>query len=85
MMKNMSSVSKAPTTLIFSTGSEEDLAVLILGAAEVIGGDVDSSTGRYQVPFRNERNGTKYRYLRVYTDVSGTIATGINFTAYLGK
>ena len=68
----------------FSAGDEEDLAILILGAAEVIGGDQDSTTGRYVVPFRNERNGTTYRYLRIYTDVTGAIATGINFTAYLG-
>ena len=69
----------------FSTGDEEDLAICTLGAAEVIGGDVDSTTGRYVIPFRNERNGTIYPYLRVYCDVSGTIATGINYIAWLGK
>ena len=61
----------------------EDLAILTLGAAEVIGGDQDSATGRYIVPFSNEKKGTIYPYARVYTDVSGTIATGINFTAHL--
>ena len=69
----------------FSTGDEEDLAILELGAAEVLGGDQDSETGRYIIPFRNERNGTKYRYVRIYTTVSGTVATGINFVAWLGK
>ena len=68
----------------FSTGAEEDLAILELGAAEVLGGDQDSAIGRYEVPFQNERNGATYRYLRIYTDVTGTIATGINFTAWLG-
>lgn len=63
----------------------EDLAIIELGANEVLGGDQDSTVGRYKVPFRNERNGTVYPYTRVYTDVSGTIATGINFSAYLGK
>lgn len=63
----------------------EDLAILELGAAEVLGGDQDSATGRYKVPFRNERNGTIYPYARLYTDVSGTIATGINFSGRLGK
>ena len=63
----------------------EDLAILELGANEVLGGDQDSTTGRYIVPFRNERNGTVYPYVRIYTDVNGTIATGINFSAYLTK
>ena len=62
-----------------------DLAEITLGALEVIGGDQDSTTGRYQVPFRNEKNGIIYPYVRVYTDVAGTIATGINFSAYLSK
>jgi hypothetical protein len=62
-----------------------DLAAVELGALEVIGGDQDSTIGRYKVPFRTEKNGTIYPYVRLYTDVSGTIATGINFSAYLGK
>ena len=69
----------------FSAGDEEDLVILTLGAKEVIGGDQDSTTGRYVLPFTNERNGTIYPYVRVYTDVDGTIATGINFSAWLGK
>ncbi len=63
----------------------EDLAMLELGAAEVLGGDQDSETGRFIVPFRTEKNGTVWPYVRVYTDVAGTIATGINFSAYLSK
>jgi len=63
----------------------EDLAILELGAAEVLGGDQDSTAGRYLVPFSTEKNGTIWPYVRVYTDVTGTIATGINFSAYLGK
>ena len=63
----------------------EDLAILELGAAEVLGGDLDSDAGRYVVPFRTERNGVTYPYVRLYTDVSGTIATGINFSAFLSK
>jgi len=62
-----------------------DLAVLELGAAEVIGGDYDSATGRFVVPFTTEKNGYLWPYVRVYTDVSGTIATGINFVAYIQK
>ena len=61
----------------------EDLVILELGANEVLGGDQDSLVGRYKIPFVNERNGTVYRYLRSYTDVNGTIAAGINYSAYL--
>ena len=61
----------------------EDLAILEVGAKEVLGGDQDSEIGRYKVPFRNERNGTTYRYGRVYTTVSGTVGTGVNFTSFL--
>ena len=59
------------------------LACLEVGAKEVIDGDTDSAVGRYTVPFRNERAGTLYRYIRVYTDVTGDIETGINFTAFI--
>jgi len=68
----------------FSTGDEEDLAIIEIGAAEVLGGDQDSAVGRYVIPFRTERNGVIYPHTRIYTTVSGTVATGINFTAWLG-
>lgn len=60
-------------------GDGSALATL-LGAAGVT---VDDSTGRYILPFRNEKNGTIYRYVRVWVSVTGAIATGINFTAYV--
>lgn len=47
--------------------------------------DADTDVGRHILPFRNELNGTLYRYVRVYTTVVGTIATGINYTAFLAK
>lgn len=47
--------------------------------------DADTATGRHVLPFRNELNGVLYRYVRVYTNVVGTIATGINYTAFLAK
>ena len=68
----------------FNSGYE-DLVILELGAKEVIGGDVDSEPGRYEIPFINRRNGTIYRYIREYCDVAGAIATGINFSAYINK
>lgn len=58
-------------------------ATLCVGALEtLIGTDTDSTTGRYVLYFHNEHNGTWYRYARIYTNVTGTIATGINFTAW---
>ena len=51
------------------------------GDAAVLTGDADVGTGRYVLPFSNQIGETIYRYLRVYTVVSGTIATGINYEA----
>lgn len=63
----------------------ENLAELSLGATEVRpGGAIDSTTGRYELPFINQQDGVTYPYVRVYTDVAGTIATGINYSAYIG-
>jgi hypothetical protein len=67
------------------TNTFTDLAVLELGANEVVGGDVDSETGRYKVPFISEKNGVIYPFLRVYTACAGSIAAGINYSAYLRK
>ena len=47
--------------------------------------DADTATGRFVVPFRNEQNGVTYRYVRIYTLVAGTVATGINFAAFIAK
>lgn len=44
-----------------------------------------SAAGRYVVPFRNEEGGTLYRYVRLSVLVAGTIATGINFSAFIAK
>lgn len=63
----------------------EDLVILEVGAAEVLGGDQDSAVGRYKLPFRSEKNGTVYQYVREYCDVDGDIDTGINFSAHLSK
>lgn len=60
-------------------------AKLELGANEVLQGDQDSTTGRYKIYFDNEYDGTYYRYCRIYTVVAGTVATGINYTAFMSK
>jgi hypothetical protein len=44
-----------------------------------------STAGRYVIPFRNEEGGTLYRYVRLSTLIAGTIATGINFSAFIAK
>lgn len=43
------------------------------------------AAARREIAFCNEVNGTLYRYLRVYTIVAGTIATGINYVANMVK
>lgn len=44
-----------------------------------------SAAGRYVVPFRNEEGGVLQRYVRLSTLIAGTVATGINFSAFLAK
>jgi hypothetical protein len=44
-----------------------------------------TTLGRYIIPFRNEECGTLYRYVRYQITGTGTIATGINFAAFIAK
>lgn len=46
--------------------------------------DGTDTTGRYILHFRNERNGTVYRYFRLYTAVAGTTPT-ITYKAWASK
>jgi hypothetical protein len=68
-----------------------EVATLNLGSAgtalgDNIPGDTDMGIGRYIIKFRNViADDVKKRYLRLYTHVSGSIATGINYVAYLAK
>ncbi len=68
----------------FTAATLCELAQLNLSAAEVKRTDCnkDDTTGRYKILFDNENDGTYYRYLRVYTVVAGSVATGINYTAF---
>jgi hypothetical protein len=68
------------------------LAALPVGDGSTIGAayagsgvDVDDTAGRYVLPFCNVRNNIYYRYIRGFTVVTGAIATGIGFTAYVAK
>lgn len=60
------------------------LAAIQLGDSSVTGNSADSAAGRYTVGVTNRgADGTHYRYVRVYTDVVGDIATGINYSAFI--
>jgi hypothetical protein len=66
----------------FSTGSEYEGPGLRIGDAAVTGGDVDTTTGRYTLPFNNRVvDGTCLRYARVYTTHVGSTSS-ITFTAW---
>lgn len=66
----------------FASGIE-NLAQYNMGSTSVRqGGAQDSTTGRYELPYTNYQDDTTYRYLRVYTVVAGSIASGINYTAF---
>lgn len=69
----------------FASGVVNLCQMQLSAAAVALGGaSVAGATGRHLLPFRNWKNDTSYRYLRVFTVVSGTVATGINYTAYAG-
>jgi len=63
---------------------------VVLAAAPQMGNapapaDADTAVGRFVVPVTNEQNGELYRYIRIHTTVAGTVATGINYSAFLAK
>lgn len=76
----------SPDALFGTAGNIVPLCEYTVGSATGAAplGTADG-VGRFLCPGRNERNGTTYRYLRLRTVVVGTIATGINFTAWLAK
>ena len=64
----------------------QNLAQLDFGATEVrLGSAIDSLIGRYELAFTNEQKDLQYRYLRLWTVVAGSIATGINYTAFVSR
>lgn len=67
----------------FASGIQS-LGEMRCGAAGGLGTNCRTTdTGRYEVPFTNVQNGTTYQHIRAYTKVGGTIATGINYTAFI--
>lgn len=67
----------------FASGVVEKVTVRLGADATSHTGSADSVVGRYQIPVDNEYQGVGYRYLRIYTDGYGTLATGISFEAFL--
>ena len=55
-----------------------------LGGATGNQGSAVDLVGRYEIHFTNERNGTIYPYVRMYTKVGGT-SPSINYVAYIVK
>lgn len=69
----------------FASGVVGGTQINLGDSSLLIGESADSVVGRYELPFTNEINGVLYRYMRLYNDVAGTIATGINYRAFLAK
>lgn len=65
----------------------ENLTAADFGAGAVrLGGAQTSTVGRYYLGFCNQaRDGTNYRYIRLYDVISGTVSTGIKYNAWLSK
>lgn len=77
-------VIQGSNTTAFTAAATVELAALNLSAKEVkrTDTDKDDGTGRFKIYFDNENDGTYYQYIRIYTVVAGTIATGINYSAF---
>lgn len=78
-------VSLEGSTVAAMTSTSVCLAKKVFGNLVVPMDAALSAAGRYVIPFRNEENGTLYRYVRLSTVVAGAIATGINFSAFITK
>jgi len=68
---------------VFFLGDAAGIAAIL--DAPTVPCDTDNGVGRYELPFTNVYAGISYRYLLISVEVSGTIATGVNFTAYVSK
>lgn len=73
------------STVAAMTSESVCLAKKVFGNVVVPMDDALSAAGRYVIPFRNEDGGEIQRYVRLSTLVAGTIATGINFSAFIAS
>ncbi len=67
----------------FASDVVQGAGISVGDSSTIPGQSADTVIGRQEFSFSNEINGTTYRYMRIYTNVSGTIATGINYTAFV--
>ena len=73
------------STVAAMTSLSVALCTQVFGAVIVPMDGVCTAVGRYVIPFRNEQAGTLYRYVRLFGNATGTVGTGINFSAQLAK
>tara|TARA_R110000772_G_scaffold268452_1_gene395598 strand:+ start:34496 stop:34915 length:420 start_codon:yes stop_codon:yes gene_type:complete len=73
------------STVAAMSSASVGLGSKVFGVATDPMDDNLTALGRYVIPFRNEENGEIQRYVRLRTVVAGTIATGINYSAFLAK
>lgn len=83
-------VQGSPDATFATAGNIVSLGSIVIGHASSVrltsqGQGTTDVPGRFLVPIRNEKNGVLYRYMRLRTVVVGTIATGINYSAWLAK
>ena len=79
-------VQGSPDAAFGTAGNIVELGAISLSAKEVkrTDSDRDDAVGRRSILFENlNEAGTPLRYIRLYTVVDGTIATGINYSARL--
>lgn len=74
---NVANLSDAEVLGYFQTGKASQLT----GSQETKDG---AALDRFVIPFRTEKNRTKFRYVDLYLDVAGT-APAIAFSAYISK
>lgn len=76
----------SPDATFGTAGNIVELGSITLGCKEAkrTDGDADDTTGRFLLNVLNVRNGTVYRYFRLYTVVAGTTPT-ITYKAWLSK
>lgn len=65
------------------SSGKQILGMISLGATEVRpGGAIDSVIGRYEIPFQNEQDDVRYRYLALYVAIdAGSTSPSIDLRA----
>lgn len=74
-------VSNSPT---FASGIKNVGILQLADTAVAAGGADDGVVGHYELPVTNEVNGEAFRYMRAFTDVTGTTPS-IDYVAHFAK